>query len=159
MAVARPVPGFAMTVVVSRDLDQVLAAWREQVFWVALRTGILTLMMGVLLIMVRRHVARVNAARALLRESDQRYALAVAGSNEGLWDWNLVTGELFFSDRAQQLCGMQPGPPLRDRQPTHHRSGRIDQADGVLGLRPVHPDVQHGILLALACGSRWPRPA
>ena len=116
IAVARPVPGFAMTVVVSRDLDEVLAAWREQVFWVALRTGILTLMMGALLIMVRRHVARVNAARAQLRESDQRYALAVAGSNEGLWDWNLVTGELFFSERAQQLCGMQPGPPLRPRR-------------------------------------------
>jgi signal transduction histidine kinase/ActR/RegA family two-component response regulator len=46
----------------------------------------------------------------------RRYALAVAGSNEGLWDWNLATGELFFSERAQQLCGMKPGPPLRPRR-------------------------------------------
>jgi signal transduction histidine kinase len=116
IAVARPVPGFRMRVVVSRELDEVLAAWHEQVFWVALRTVILTLMMVALLLVVRRHVARVNAARAQLRESDQRYALAVAGSNEGLWDWNLVTRQLFFSERAQQLCGMPPGAPLRPRR-------------------------------------------
>jgi signal transduction histidine kinase/ActR/RegA family two-component response regulator len=115
LAVARPVPGFAMTVVVSRELGEVLAAWREQAFWVALRTVVLTLMMAALLLVGRRYVAHVNAARAQLRESDQRYALAVAGSNEGLWDWNLVTGELFFSERAQELCGMQPGQPLRPR--------------------------------------------
>ena len=116
LAVARPVPGFAMTVVVSRELGEVLAAWHEQAFWVALRTVILTLMVVVLLVVVRRHVARVNAARAQLRESDQRYALAVAGSNEGLWDWNLLTRELFFSERAQELCGMHPGAPLRQRR-------------------------------------------
>ncbi|MFI4932785.1 MAG: histidine kinase dimerization/phospho-acceptor domain-containing protein, partial [Burkholderiales bacterium] len=116
LAVARSVPGFAMTVVVSRELDEILAPWHEQVFWVALRTAILTLMMAALLFVVLRHVARVNAARAQLRESDQRYALAVAGSNEGLWDWNLLTGELFFSERAQELCGMRPGPPLRPRR-------------------------------------------
>ena len=51
-----------------------------------------------------------------MRESEERYALAVAGANEGLWDWNLATGELFFSERAQQLCGMTPGPPLRPRR-------------------------------------------
>jgi signal transduction histidine kinase/CheY-like chemotaxis protein len=119
MAVAQSVLGFPMTVVVSRKLDNVLAAWHEQVFWVALRTGFLTLLMVALLVTVRRHVARVNAARAQLRESDQRYALAVAGSNEGLWDWNLVTGELFFSERAQELCGMAPGPPLRPRRAWH----------------------------------------
>ena len=77
--------------------ERLTAAWHEQAFWVAVRTAILTLMMVILLLVVRRHVARVNAARAQLRESDQRYALAVAGSNEGLRDWNLVTDELFSS--------------------------------------------------------------
>ena len=116
MAVARPVPGFEMTVVVSRQLGDVLAAWREQALGVALRTGVLMLMVAASLVMVRRYLARVNLARAQLRESEQRYALAVAGSSEGLWDWNLATGELFFSERAQQLCGMSPGPPLRPRR-------------------------------------------
>jgi len=108
------VPGFAMTVVVTK-LDDVLAACTSRCLGGADR--FLTLMM------VRcwsgaAHVARVNAARAQLRESDQRYALAVAGSNEGLWDWT-GDGDLFFSERAQELCGMPPGPPLRPRRAWH----------------------------------------
>jgi len=121
IAVARTVPEFGMTVVVSRQLRDVLASWREQVFWVWLRTGIIALMAVALLALVRRHLARVNAARAQLRESEQRYALAVAGSNEGMWDWNLATGELFFSERAQQLCGMTPETPLRPRRAWQRR--------------------------------------
>jgi signal transduction histidine kinase/ActR/RegA family two-component response regulator len=116
IAVARPVPGFGMTVVVSRQLGAVLAPWREQAFGVGLRTGVLALMVVALLVLVRRYIARVNAARAQLRESEERYALAVAGSNEGVWDWNLATGDLFLSERAQQLCGMASGPPLRPRR-------------------------------------------
>ncbi|HEV7574854.1 MAG TPA: ATP-binding protein [Caldimonas sp.] len=116
IAVARQVPGFDMTIVVARERREVLAAWHEQVFSVALRTVFLALMVGALLVIVRRHFARVNAARALVRESEERYALAVAGANEGLWDWNLMTGDLFFSERAQQLAGMRPGPPLRPRR-------------------------------------------
>ena len=116
IAVARPVPGFAMTVVVTRELGDVLAPWREQALWVLLRTGTLMLMMAALLAVVLRHLARENVARARLHESEQRYALAVAGSNEGLWDWNLTNGELFVSERAQQLAGMEPGPPLRPRR-------------------------------------------
>lgn len=33
-----------------------------------------------------------------LRESQERLSLALAGAETGLWDWNLETGELYFSD-------------------------------------------------------------
>jgi signal transduction histidine kinase len=150
VAVARPVPGFEMTVVVTRQLRDVLAAWREQVFWVTLRTGILALMLVALLLMVRRHLDRVNGARAQLRESEERYALAVAGANEGLWDWNLATGDLFFSERAQQLCGMVPGPPLQPRRawqarlvvhPEDVAHVRLEMKAHLRGVRP-HFDVE-----------------
>jgi signal transduction histidine kinase/CheY-like chemotaxis protein len=148
--VARTVPGFSMTVVVSRQLREVLASWREQVFWVWLRTVIIALMAVTLLALVRRHLARVNAARAQLRESEQRYALAVAGSNDGLWDWNLATGELFFSERAQQLCGMTPDAPLRPRRAWQRRLAmhpddvahvRAEMKAHLYGRRP-HFDVE-----------------
>ena len=52
-------------------------------------------------------------AEEALRQSEQRYELAVAGSNEGMWDWDMRSETFFFSARAQQLLGLEPGEPMR----------------------------------------------
>jgi len=48
-------------------------------------------------------------AEAALLACEERYTLALKGSNEGIWDWDLATGKVFFSDRWKEILGYAPG--------------------------------------------------
>ena len=44
-------------------------------------------------------------AEMALRESEERLTLAFAGAQEGVWDWNLETGAVFYSTQWKQMLG------------------------------------------------------
>lgn len=44
-----------------------------------------------------------------LKLSEQRYALAQRAANIGSWDWNILTGDLHWSDLIESLFGFAPG--------------------------------------------------
>ena len=69
-----------------------------------------------------------------LRESEERYALAARGANDGLWDWNLRNDEVYYSERWKEIIGFE---------------------DGAIGARPdewferVHPEDLPGLRATL----------
>jgi len=64
-------------------------------------------------------------AQQLLRESEERYSLAMDGANEGMWDWHIETDSLFVSANLLRHLGM----PARDEMLS--RADWIDR---------IHPD-------------------
>ncbi len=51
-------------------------------------------------------VAERKRSEVALKASEDRYALAAAGSKDGLWDWDLVDGAAFYSSRWKSLFGL-----------------------------------------------------
>ncbi len=50
-------------------------------------------------------ITQRKQAEALLEESQKRYDLAVRGSSTGLWDWNVLTDEVYYAPRFKEIIG------------------------------------------------------
>ncbi|HYC05500.1 MAG TPA: EAL domain-containing protein [Azospirillaceae bacterium] len=70
-------------------------------------------------------------AEERLRHSEERYALAAQGANDGLWDWQLERGEVYYSPRWTAMLGLGGG----ERTGTIQDWYDLVHADDLPGLR------------------------
>ena len=57
---------------------------------------------------IRNITARKQAAEAL-RASEQRFKLSMEATSDGLWDWNAVTDQVYYSPSYYRILGYEPG--------------------------------------------------
>ena len=86
------------------------------------------------IISITRDISERKRAENLLRESENRLKSVMEAVSDGIWDWNLQTGETTFNDRSLEMFGFDP------KQPTPH-------ADSI--FTKVHPDDLPGIESAI----------
>jgi diguanylate cyclase (GGDEF)-like protein/PAS domain S-box-containing protein len=74
----------------------------------------------------------LQSSEQRLRKSEKCYDLAMKGSQDGLWDWNLITSEVIYSPRWKSMLG--------------YAENEIEN-NLVEGLQRLHPDDKHRVLL------------
>ncbi|MEA3361115.1 MAG: PAS domain-containing protein [Thermodesulfobacteriota bacterium] len=64
--------------------------------------------LGLSAFMIERQ-RELNITTAELKENKERLGLAMDAGEHGFWDWNLETGDIYFSPRYYTMLGYEPG--------------------------------------------------
>jgi PAS domain S-box-containing protein len=62
----------------------------------------------ILLIPEGRNITSQIITKQALNDSEARWKYALEGSGDGVWDWDLETNEIYFSDNWKRMLGFQP---------------------------------------------------
>ncbi|MCG8547076.1 MAG: PAS domain-containing protein, partial [Alphaproteobacteria bacterium] len=93
--------------------------------------------MGRALVVFRDNALKRREAERALRESEERYALAIQGSTDALWDIDLHTGTMHYAERYWSMLGYSQEEIKR----RHMTEGTRD-----FWRQNVHPDDLPGVL-------------
>lgn len=75
---------------------------------------------------IERDITQYKAIEATMRESEQRFRIVAKATNDAIWDWDLRTDAIWWSEGLQTLFG--------------HAVADIEPAKRVAWTRRVHPD-------------------
>jgi PAS domain S-box-containing protein len=104
-----------LVVAVTREEAVALQSWRAEALRLTLGTLGVVLLGGFGIAALVRQLRRVEAGERALRESEERYALALEGANEGHWDWEILPDRLYLSPKLRLLHGLSPDSSVDTR--------------------------------------------
>lgn len=132
IAAHSPIPQLGLGMVVKMDASELY----QPIYLRFQRVALLMLILVALgILLLRWQVAplarRIVESERKTRESEQRWNFALEGSQNGVWDWNMETNEVFFSRRWKEMLGYEE----------HEIQGSIEEWE-----KRVHPDDKARVL-------------
>lgn len=104
--------GYSLYVSAAISRADALADWRRSALTQCAVAGGLTIVLVCALLWLAREIERRQIADAQFRTSaarlglsEERLALALDSGEDGIWDWNLVSGEVWVSDHWMKRLG------------------------------------------------------
>ncbi|MBI3547073.1 MAG: EAL domain-containing protein [Gammaproteobacteria bacterium] len=71
-----------------------------------LMTGMVLVLIA-LCILASLMLTRMRKLNKVRRRSEERFQLALAGTNDGIWDWDVLVDKAFFSPRLQEILNIE----------------------------------------------------
>lgn len=105
------------------SLGTTVRTYRESYILIMAFLGAISIIVGgIVAFMVIR---KITSIENVLFKEKERYALAVRGANDGLWDWDLETNQIYFSARWKAMLGYED----------HDLGNKLDE-----WIKRIHPD-------------------
>ena len=86
-------------------------------------------------IITSREITAERIAAQNLKKAEERWRFALEGAQQGVWDWNLETGECFYSEGYKKLYGYKP----------HELNNLISEWESL-----IHPEDREAMKKAIA---------
>ena len=96
-----------------------------------------------LFISIARNLDQTTSQREEFRTKDARLTYALNEAADGLWDWNVTTGEVFFSPQLKRMLGYLPhemSPTLETWADSIHESDKALVLDNLEAHLSGHAD-------------------
>jgi diguanylate cyclase (GGDEF)-like protein/PAS domain S-box-containing protein len=85
---------------------------------------------------LNQNLALIHQSKNDLHESEQRWHYALEGSGDGVWDWNIASGDVLYSARLISMLG-------------YHSKSELPTSFFKLLERHVHKDEEMGVIAQL----------
>ncbi len=99
-----------------------------------------------------RDVTDRRLTEMALKQSEERFALASKGANDGLWDWDIKSNNVYYSERWKSMIGFQgkelcksPDDWVERVHPNERTQVKTEIASHINGLSP-HFESEHRLL-------------
>ena len=127
LVAALGVGNLRLIVALTRDEQEALSPWHDELVSASIRTAAISILVALIAAALLRQLRRLERGELALRESEERYAMAMDAANEGHAEWKITDDTVFASDKWRALHGIDARAPLVD-------------AAGLARLVQIHPD-------------------